>query len=30
MEGMIAPVVILFVADGVYIAIWIVNKLRKQ
>lgn len=30
MEGMIAPVVISLVADGVYIALWIINKLRKQ
>lgn len=30
MDSMIAPVIISFVADGVYIAIWIVNKLRKQ
>ena len=30
MESMIAPVVISFVADGVYFLIWIINKLRKQ
>lgn len=30
MDGMIAPVVISLVADGVYFLIWIINKLRKQ